>query len=84
MFIDGWHTFDYTLVDFFYADLMLEINGIICVDDICHKSVTKCIKYIRTNYPNYRLVEKTPCSDTLATFVKTADDSREGNAHKNF
>ena len=29
IYIDGWHTFDYTLLDFFYADLILETNGVI-------------------------------------------------------
>ena len=33
IFIDGWHTFDYTLVDFFYSDLLLKIGGIIIIDD---------------------------------------------------
>lgn len=32
-FIDGYHTFDHTLVDFFYVDLMLKEGGIIVIDD---------------------------------------------------
>lgn len=77
IYIDGWHTFDYTLVDFFYSDLILEINGIIVLDDIKHKPVQKCLKYIETNYPNYQLVSKTPIYDqkdpkisSQATFIK--------------
>ncbi len=28
-FIDGWHTFDHTLIDFFYINRMLEIGGVV-------------------------------------------------------
>ncbi len=27
--IDGWHSFDYTLVDLFYADLLLNVDGVV-------------------------------------------------------
>lgn len=40
IFIDGWHTFDYTLVDFFFADLLLEVNGLVLLDDINHKGAS--------------------------------------------
>ncbi|CAM9629890.1 unnamed protein product, partial [Ectocarpus fasciculatus] len=49
IYIDGWHTFDYTLVDFFYADLLLEVNGVIVLDDIKHTPVRRTMDYIRTN-----------------------------------
>lgn len=84
VFVDGWHTFDYTLVDFFLADLLIPIHGVIVVDDIKHPSVTKTIRYIQTNYPHYQLVANTPCSETTATFVKIAADSRTWNYHRNF
>ena len=32
-FIDGWHTFDHCLMDFFYINKMLEVGGVICFDD---------------------------------------------------
>jgi predicted O-methyltransferase YrrM len=84
VFIDGWHTFDYTLLDFFYADLLLKKNGVIMIDDIKHKGPAKTLKYILSNYPHYRLVWKTPCSNTLATLVKTHDDQRPWDFHKEF
>jgi len=31
--IDGWHTFDYVMVDFFYVDLLLTVGGIAMLDD---------------------------------------------------
>lgn len=91
IYIDGWHTFDYTLVDFFYADLLLETNGVIVLDDIKHKPVQKCLRYIETNYPHYTLVPRTPCfskSDpkvsSQATFIKKAADTRVWNHHADF
>ena len=92
IYIDGWHTFDYTLVDFFYADLLLEVNGIIVLDDILHSPVKKVLDYIVTNWPHYQLVPRTPAYDprnpklksSQATFIKRAEDTREWNAHSNF
>ena len=91
IYIDGWHTFDYTLVDFFYADLLLETNGVIVLDDIKHKPVQKCMKYIEKNYPHYQVVPRTPCFSTTdaktssqATFIKTGSDSRVWNYHIEF
>jgi predicted O-methyltransferase YrrM len=81
IFIDGWHTFDYTLVDFFYANLLLKINGIIIIDDALHNGVKKCVDYLTTNYVFYK---KLVSPITVATFKKTRDDDRSWNFHKNF
>lgn len=37
-FIDGWHTFDYTLIDFFYVDKLLRPGGVVSFHD-CHPNV---------------------------------------------
>ncbi len=52
--IDGVHTFDHTLLDFFYADRLLEIGGFVAIDDILFPGIRKVASYI-SNYPNYRL-----------------------------
>ncbi|HTR30451.1 MAG TPA: class I SAM-dependent methyltransferase [Puia sp.] len=51
-FIDGWHTFDHTLIDFFYMNRMLEPGGVIVIDDVQMPAVNKAIRYIY-NYPCY-------------------------------
>jgi predicted O-methyltransferase YrrM len=81
IFIDGWHTFDYTLIDFFYADKLLRIGGIILIDDALHKGVAKFVKYIDTNYDNYRKLE---IHKTLAGYEKLANDTREWSFHGEF
>lgn len=54
-FIDGWHTFDHTLIDFFYIDRMLDVGGIVAIDDITFPGIKKLMRYL-LNYPNYRLL----------------------------
>ncbi len=55
-FIDGWHTFDYTLVDMFLVDRVLREGGIMVVDDADWPGVRKAIRYFVTNR-RYRVVE---------------------------
>jgi predicted O-methyltransferase YrrM len=54
-FIDGLHTFDQTLLHFYYLNRMLKVGGILAIDDVNHPAVNKAVKYIYT-YPCYRLV----------------------------
>ena len=53
-FIDGWHTFDYAMIDFFYIDKMLNEGGIVAFDDADWGGVQKLCRYIATNLP-YRV-----------------------------
>lgn len=82
IFIDGWHTFDYTLVDFFYSDLLLKVKGIIIIDDALHSGVAKCVRYIQSNYHHYRKIETG--TETFAAFIKMSEDKRDWNFHKPF
>jgi predicted O-methyltransferase YrrM len=54
-FIDGNHTFDHTLVDFFYMNRMIDIGGIIIIDDTGMPAVNKLMRYI-LNYPAYKQI----------------------------
>jgi predicted O-methyltransferase YrrM len=68
-FIDGWHTFDHTLLDFFYLNRMLHINGIIVIDDISYPSIHKLMRYL-TQYPCYEVIGTV--DDKLSTRKKLA------------
>lgn len=48
-FLDGEHTFDYVLVDFFYVDKLLSVGGIIVFDDLQYASIRKVCRYVLTN-----------------------------------
>ncbi len=52
-FIDGWHTFDHTMLDFFYINRMLNIGGVVVFDDAQMPSINKLINYV-LNYPSYK------------------------------
>jgi predicted O-methyltransferase YrrM len=53
-FIDGWHSFDHALVDFFYVNKMLDVGGVVTFHDAGHPNILKLLKYILT-YPSYRI-----------------------------
>jgi predicted O-methyltransferase YrrM len=48
-FVDGWHTFDHTLVDFFYLDLMMDVGGIVILDDVGYPALQRLAHFIVTN-----------------------------------
>ena len=54
-FIDGWHLFDYALVDFFHVDRMLEVGGYVVLDDLWMPSMRKVVSYISRNRPYERV-----------------------------
>lgn len=55
-YIDGWHTFDYTLLDFWYIDKMLTVGGVIGFNDCAWAGVHKAIKFVRT-HRKYKEIE---------------------------
>ncbi|MCX6901546.1 MAG: class I SAM-dependent methyltransferase [Verrucomicrobia bacterium] len=58
-FIDGFHTFDHALVDFFYVDQMLRVGGIVVMDDANWPSVRRLCRFIAINraYRVHRCLE---------------------------
>jgi predicted O-methyltransferase YrrM len=53
--IDGFHTFDHILVDFFLVDRLLEVGGFVVFDDLHLPGVRKLLRYI-ASYPHYEVV----------------------------
>lgn len=48
-FVDGWHTFDYCMADFILIDRILNVNGILILNDTHWPSIRKVCRYILTN-----------------------------------
>ena len=55
-YIDGWHTFDYTLLDFFYIDKMLSAGGMVGFNDCDLRAVHRVIKFVK-RYRHYTEVD---------------------------
>lgn len=51
-FIDGWHTFDHALIDFFYINRMMNVGGLVIFDDANWPAITKLIRHV-LRYPAY-------------------------------
>jgi predicted O-methyltransferase YrrM len=46
-YIDGRHTFEYVLLDFFYIDKMLAVRGVVGFNDAGWRSVHKVLRFLR-------------------------------------
>jgi hypothetical protein len=53
--IDGWHSFDYAFVDYFYADLLLNDGGLLLIDDAQGAQVHQVCRFVETHKPYQRL-----------------------------
>ena len=74
VFIDGNHRYDDVLVDFYLADQVLKVGGILTLDDMWMPSVRTAVEFIATNRA-YRAVQQPEAN--LAVFQKLADDQRD-------
>jgi len=78
VFIDGFHTFDHTLLDLFYANRLIRKGGFIVVDDCNMPGVSKAISYF-SNYPAYTLysmVNRTKNGKKLKYFARKLTQNR--------
>lgn len=48
-YIDGWHTFDSVLLDFFYIDKMLPVGGIVAFNDTGYRAIHRVLQFVRTH-----------------------------------
>lgn len=55
-YIDGWHTFDFVLLDLFYLDRMLNVGGVMAFNDCGFRSVHRAIKFL-LSHRKYREVD---------------------------
>ncbi len=57
IFVDGWHTFDQTMLDLFYANRLVRVGGYIVIDDCQWRSVSAAVAYYK-NYPAFEQVKE--------------------------
>jgi len=71
IFIDGSHTFENVIVDFFWADALCCVGGYIIFDDADYPAIETAINYIEKNRPNYQIHRSAAVNTTI--LFKTAD-----------
>ena len=82
-YIDGWHTFDYTLIDIFYCVKLVKEGSFIIIDDRHVPGVDKAVKYFDTNYTSQLEIVNGPPS--LRIYKKISDlDFRKWHEHVPF
>jgi hypothetical protein len=71
-FIDGWHTFDHALIDFFFIDQILNVGGIVVFDDVGYPSIKRVCDFIITNrgYEIYDCVRQRIVDNSLSRRTK--------------
>lgn len=53
-FVDGWHSFEQALVEFYYIDRMLRVGGVVAFDDADWPGINKALRYL-VRLPGYRV-----------------------------
>jgi len=76
--IDGWHLFDYTLMDIFYCLEMVRVGGYVVVDDKNQNSVKAVAKYINESYSH--VVDVCPSCISSLIIKKKSEDTRNWDA----
>jgi hypothetical protein len=53
IYIDGWHSFDFVMLDAFYADRLLDVHGVMGFNDCGWFAVNKALRFISTHWSWY-------------------------------
>jgi hypothetical protein len=73
--IDGYHLFDYTLLDVFYCLKMLKVGGVLIVDDKKMRAIKAVAQYVMRAYKN--VAEICPDCQSLLVIRKVREDDRD-------
>ena len=75
VFIDGDHRFDAVFVDFFYCQKILDVGGVLILDDAASHTVETVTSFIDSNMSN---LERIPSPhNRFAAYRKSAEDGRD-------
>lgn len=73
IFIDASHMFDQTMIEWFYADKLIDVGGVIGFDDCHFPMVQAVVNFVETNCP-YTVIKP---SERTWFAVKTDKDQRQ-------
>lgn len=75
VFIDGWHSFDYVMLDMFYADLLLRPGGVMGFDDCEMAATRRALRFLTSHRPYKELALRRPlykASNPVKTLLRFA------------
>jgi predicted O-methyltransferase YrrM len=55
-YVDGYHTFDHTLLDFYYVNRMLSLGGVVAFNDCAMPAVHRVCRFVTSHY-DYREID---------------------------
>lgn len=82
VYIDGSHLFDSAIIDLSLSDQILDIGGIVLVDDLWMPAVQRAVAFVEKNMACYERIEVR--SDILVGFRKVGWDERPWDHYVNF
>ena len=82
IFIDGSHRYDGIFLDYYYADLLLQPNGVMAFHDTWMRSTQLVLSFIRNNRPDYRAFPTGHLN--IQAVSKTGVDHRDGMHFREF
>lgn len=73
VFVDGFHTFDQTLLDCYYATRLLRVGGVLVIDDVALLPVGRAARYLQAYpcYETFSVVTETRSKPAKAVVSKT-------------
>jgi hypothetical protein len=69
--VDGWHTFDQVMLEFYYVNRLLRVGGVIVFDDADRRSVNRVVRHI-LSYPAYKAIDTEPPAPPHTTLAGKA------------
>ncbi len=67
-YVDSTKQFDWILVDFFYLDKILDVNGVIVFDDVTWPGIRKVLRLV-SQFPSYKVYGQHP-ENYLMNFLR--------------
>jgi hypothetical protein len=74
IYIDGYHTFDACLIDLCCSDQILDVGGLIILDDVWMPSIKAVASFVLSNMPHFQRLEVN--FDNILALEKVSQDTR--------
>lgn len=76
VFVDGNHMIDHAFLEVFYADRLLDVGGLLVLDDVHLQGVDEVVRYLLERRAGSYEPLRESCNERLTTFRKVSEDVR--------